>query len=209
MRTVEVSTCAEEAEFVDGMHGLLVWALATILTGLLALGALQALPRIANSSTTQTGASSSAPGESIIADDLDRLFRAERRPPGGELNYIRAEATRILLTASSHRGLQSDDRAYLVRLVAANTGLAAPDADRRVNDVVARAKENLARARKSGVILSFMTGVAALAGAATAWFAASAAGRYRDGRVATPAILDWSKSFEWRKPSPSAPKRRT
>jgi hypothetical protein len=197
---VVVSTSAEGAEFVDGIHGLLVWALATLLTGLLALAALQALPRIATPSATQTGTSSSAPGESIIADDLDRLFRAERRPPGVDLNYIRAEAARVLLTASSHQGLQSDDRAYLVRLVAANTGLAAPDADRRVNDIVARAKQSLARARKSGVILGFMTGVAALAGAAAAWFAAVAAGRYRDGRLPIPAILDWNRPFEWRKP---------
>jgi nitrogen fixation-related uncharacterized protein len=46
-----------------------------------------------------------------------------------------------------------------------------------------------------------MTGVAALAGAAVAWFAAVASGQYRDGRVPAPKILDWSKSFEWRKPS--------
>jgi hypothetical protein len=42
-----------------------------------------------------------------------------------DLEYPRAEAAGILLTTSSHRGMQPDDRAYLVRLTAATTGLAA------------------------------------------------------------------------------------
>ena len=59
----------------------------------------------------------------IIAYDLDRLFRSER-PPQGDIAYTRGEAARILLTASSHSGIQDDDRAYLVRLVTSRAGLA-------------------------------------------------------------------------------------
>ena len=123
---------------------------------------------------------------------IDRLFRAERRP-NVELDYPRAEAARILLTTSSHRGMQPDDRAYLVRLTAANTGLAQPDAERRVDEVAARAKENISRARRSAVILAFSTGAAALLGAAASWFAACAGGRIRDGEAAPHAIFDWGK----------------
>ena len=54
---------------------------------------------------------------------------------------------------------------------------------RRVDDVIARAKENMSRARRSAVLLSFMAGAAALIGAAAAWFAACAGGRHRDGTV--------------------------
>ena len=134
------------------------------------------------------GASSSSSGqsiggESIIPEDLDRLFRADRRPEG-DINYARGEAGRILLTTASHRGLQPDDRTYLVRLVSARTGLAAPDAEKRVDEVIARASHNIKRARRSLVILAFMTGAAALAGAAAAWYAAAAAGGHRDGRTA-------------------------
>src|SRR4029453_16734662 len=102
--------------------------------------------------------STSVAGENLIAYDLDRLFRSERRPQGaeGNMNYPRAEAARILLTASSHRGMQPDDRTYLIRLVTAMTGLAPPEAERRVDDVIARAKENVSRARRSAVILGFM-----------------------------------------------------
>jgi hypothetical protein len=79
--------------------------------------------------------------------------------------------------------MQPEDRAYLVRLTAANTGLAQPDTERRVDEVAARAKENIARARRSAVILAFTAGAAALLGAAASWFAACAGGRVRDGEA--------------------------
>jgi hypothetical protein len=105
----------------------------------------------------------------------------------------RAEAARILLTTSSHRGMQPEDRAYLVRLVVAYTGLAQPDAERRVDEVAARAKENIARARRSAVILAFTAGAAALLGAAASWFAACAGGRIRDGGAPPHALVDWGR----------------
>ena len=83
------------------------------------------------------------------------------------------------------------DRGYLAKLVAADTGTAAPDAERRVDEVAARAKQDIGRARSSAVILAFMAGTAALLGAIAAWAAAVTAGRYRDGREAVPALWDW------------------
>lgn len=178
----------DEIEFRDGAHGLMVWAVATLLTGLLAFGAAQSLARVAAPSGGPAGASTSVGGENIIAYDLDRLFRADRRPAEGDIEYSRAEAARILLTAAGHRGMAADDRAYLVRLVAGRTGLAPPDAERRVDDVVARARDNIRRARRSAVLLGFMAGAAALIGAAAAWFAAAAGGRHRDGAAAPPLM---------------------
>ncbi len=61
--------------------------------------------------------------------------------------------------------MQAEDRAHLLRLVTAMTGLAPPDAERRVAEVIARAQENIARARATVVILGFMVGAAALLGA--------------------------------------------
>lgn len=183
---------AEDVEFRDGMHGLLVWALATILTGLLALAAAQTLPRLAAPAASSAGPGTSIAGENIIAYDLDKLFRGERRP-AGDMAYLRAEAGRILLTTTSHNGMAADDRAYLVRLVAAATGLAPADAERRANEVAGSAKASLDRARHSGVLLGFMIGAAALLGAVAAWFAACAGGRHRDGREAVPPYLDWGR----------------
>jgi hypothetical protein len=145
---------------------------------------------LAASSGTAPGPSASVAGENIIAFDLDRLFRGERRGQG-DLSYARAEAARILLTASSHRGMQADDRAYLIRLTSAQTGLSAADAERRVDEVIARGRDNIARARRSAVIVAFMAGAAALVGAAVAWFAACAGGENRDGRVAPHMLWDW------------------
>ena len=182
----------EDADLRDGLHGLLVWALATLLTALIGLATAQSLTRLGAPSGGQAEPSTSVGGENLIAFDLDRLFRAERRP-NADLEYPRAEAARILLTASSHRGMQPEDRAYLVRLTATATGLAQPDAERRVDEVAARAKENISRARRSAVVIAFTAGAAALLGAASSWFAACAGGRIRDGEAPPHALLDWGR----------------
>jgi hypothetical protein len=188
---LSAASTPDEVEFRDGGHGLLTWALATLLTGLLLIWGAQAATRLAAPSAGASGPATSVAGENIIAYDLDRLFRAERRPPDTDMTYSRAEAGRILLTASSHSGMAADDRTYLVRLVAARTGLDAAAAEQRVNDTVARARENMRRARRSATILGFMAGAAALLGAAAAWFAACAGGRHRDG-AAAPSLMAWT-----------------
>ena len=183
-----------EVGFGDGMHGILAWAFATVLTALLALAVAQMTPRLAApSGGSAAGAAASIAGENIIAFDLDRLLRTERQRPPGDINYKRAEAARILLSASSHSGMLPDDRSYLVRLVAADTGLPAAEAEKRVTEVTERAKENIARARRAAAILAFMAAAAALLGAAAAWFAAEAATRHREGWETVPEFWDWSK----------------
>ena len=169
----------EEVEHRDSMHGLLVWAVATLLTALLLLLAASASSRMAAPSVNG-GSSTSVVGENTIAFDLDRLLRGERRSGEPDVTQTRAEAARILLTSSSHSGVVAEDRSYLVRLVSARTGLAAPESERRVDTAIANAKENIARARKSTVIMAFMAGSAALLGAVAAWFAAAAGGQHRD-----------------------------
>ena len=184
----------EDASFSDGMHGLMVWALATLLTAILAVAVVGIGSRLAAPSGA-AGPSSSVAGENIIALDLDRLFRADRRQQT-DLAYARAEAARILLTVSGHRGMLPEDRQYLTRLVSANTGLAAPEAERRVETVVVRAKENIDRARRAAAILAFMAATVALIGAAVAWWAACAGGQHRDGLHAIPSLWDWGNPYE-------------
>jgi hypothetical protein len=171
-----------DADMRDGLHGLIVWALATLLTALLLLAAIPATARLAATSGGSAGPSTSVAGENLVAFDVDRLLRGDRRQ-GEDMGYIRAEAARILLTGSSHSGVAAEDRAYLVRLVSARTGLAAPEAERRVDATLGSARENITRARRSTVILAFMAGAAALVGAAAAWYAAIAGGEQRDDRA--------------------------
>ncbi len=181
----------EFPEFQDGMHGLLVWGIATLVAGLLAAVTVPLLPRTPGMAAGTPHATSSVPGESLIGFELDRLFRGSERHTGGDLSYDRAEAARILLTTSSHSGMDPADRTYLARLVATDTGTPAPDAERRVDEVAALVKQDISRARSSAVILAFMAGAAALLGAIAAWAAAVTAGRYRDGREPIPYLFDW------------------
>ncbi len=191
MRT-PITASDDEVEFRDGTHGLLVWAIAMVITVLMASAAAQSLTRLAAPAGAPAGTAQSVAGENVIAFDLDRLFRAEKRPPNTDLSYARSEAARILLTTASHRGIQSDDRAYLVRLTAANTGLAAPEAEKRVDTIITQARDNIRKARRAGVILAFMAGAAALLGAAVAWFAAGAGGRERDDDAAPSMTWGWN-----------------
>ncbi len=185
----------EQRELHDGFRGLVVWGVMTVATVLLVAIAANGLPRLAAPSGSTSGPAASVAGENIVAFDLDRLFRDQRTPlPAATMAQLRSEAGRILLTTSSHRGMLPDDRTYLVRLVERTVGLPAPEAEARVNAVATSAKQNIDRARNSGVIIAFMTAAAALLGAVAAWFSALCGGRLRDGiepvwgDFATPAM---------------------
>ena len=174
---------ADDAGRRDGMHGVIAWALAVILgTCLAALIAYGAASR--PSSLTQP-ATTTEP--SVISPEIDHLFRAERQPPSADLAPLRAQAGRVLLMSSSHSGIPADDRAYLVRLVTATTGLTGPDAERRVDGVIADSKTAISRARASTIILGFSVAAALLFGAVAAWAGAEAGGRHRDGAP----LSDW------------------
>ena len=175
-------------EFRDGTHGVLAWALAVVITGLVAAASAAS---IASKSVEPATSPSATTGEPLIAYELDRLFRGDRRPIEGEIGYIRAEAGRILLRATGRQGITPDDRAYLARLVAARTGIAPADAERRVDDAIAGATTAVHKARRTGVILGFSTAAALFLGAVAAWYTACVGGRLRD---------DVAPSLAWRWP---------
>jgi len=179
---------AREMEFRDGLHGLLVWALAILITGLLALGAAAVGSTAMAPSGGPSGASQSVAGENIIASELDELFRGTRVIT--DITYRRAEAARILLKSSSHKGVPDEDRRYLGTLVAAATGITLDDADARVSRVIDESATELKRARTAAVLQAFFIGAALLVGAAVAWFAACEGGRDRElDRI---PVWDWS-----------------
>jgi hypothetical protein len=177
-RTSTGPAAVEETEHVDGAHGLGAWALAVVIGAIVA--ALIGAATINRTPSMRSSAQAST-AEPLLSYELDRLFRAGRRAPNVDLSAERAEAGRIFLTTSSHSGLSADDRTYLVQQVGALTGLAAADAERRVDNVVASAKTAIARSRRSTIILAFSVATAILLGAVAAWAAAAAGGRHRDG----------------------------
>ena len=165
-------------EFRDGTHGVVAWAIAVVITGLVAAASAAVIASREVQPATSPIATTSEP---LIAYELDRLFRAGQRPFEGDLTYTRAEAGRILLTATGRRGIAPEDRTYLVRLVATRTGISQPDAERRVDDAIAGATTAVRKARRGAVIVAFATAVSLLVGAATAWYASCVGGRHRDG----------------------------
>lgn len=184
MREPLPGTGPQETETRDGMHGLVTWAIATLITGLVITFAAPAASRLVAPAAGSSGPAASVGGESLLAYDLDRLFRAERRPEATDMNYLRSEAARILLTSSGRNGIAPDDRTYLVQITGEVTGLTPADAARRVDEVIASAHQDIQRARHASVIVAFFAGAAALVGAAVARFAAGAGGRQRDGDMA-------------------------
>ena len=185
----------EETEHVDGAHGLGTWALAVVMGTILAawIGAAT----VSRTSPARGPAQASA-AEPLLSYELDRLFRAGRRAPNVDLSAERAEAGRILLTTSSHSGMSAEDRTYLVQQVVALTGLAATDAERRVDSVIASATTAIARSRRSTIILAFSVATAILLGAVAAWAAACAGGRHRDGET-LPAWMLHSRGLDRRR----------
>ena len=177
-RTVAVAGDALEIEHRDGVHGLGAWALAVVLVAVLAtfLGGAT----LSRSGSDLPSARTSA-AEPLLSYEIDRMFRPTRRPANVDLSQERAEAGRILLTSSSHSGMSSEDRAYLVQMVSATTGLTGPDAERRVDTAISNSQTAIARSRRSSVILAFSVAAALLLGAVGSWAAASAGGRHRDG----------------------------
>jgi len=173
---------ADEVEFRDGAHGLLAWALGVVLSVAL-LWATAATYTAANNATQPPRESAGAPG--FLAYELDRLFRAERRPEPVPAE-LRAEASRLIMKGIGRDDMPSDDRVHLTRMVAATTGLAGADADRRVIQVIAESRNAAAQARRSAVILGFCTAAALAAAAAAAWAAAGIGGRHRDSEFAPP-----------------------
>lgn len=170
----------EAVEFRDGIHGLLAWALAVLLGAVLTLSATRADPGQAGLTSATTAAA-----EPLMAFELDQLFRSDQTPaePANDPE-LRAQATRIITAGLGHSGMALDDRTDLIRLVQNRTGLAQPDAERRVDQVIARADDAVARARHGAIILAFMIACSLLLGVAAAWLAATAGGQHRDGEVA-------------------------
>jgi hypothetical protein len=175
-----------EMEFRDGVHGLVTWGLAVVMTAILALGVAATASSATSPNNGAVGAAQSVAGENIIASELDELFRAPNPVP--DIAYRRSEAARILLKSSSHAGIPAEDRAYLARTVENATG--AIDPDMRVDRVIAESARELRRARIAAVLQAFFIGAALFVGAAVAWFAACEGGRERELGVFP--IWDWS-----------------
>lgn len=184
-----------EVYFRDTAHGLLAWAFATVVS----VGITGAAATHIAAGT----ASGIAPAATVAARDgvaasgpfdvyVDQLMRptfaapadaAARAPvPPGRDAADRAEITRLFASANRGRAdLAPTDRAYLVQLVAARTGLPPAEAERRVAEVTEQMKQALNEARRATAHFALWLTAALLFGAFAAAWAATEGGEWRDG----------------------------
>jgi hypothetical protein len=76
--------------------------------------------------------------------------------------------------------MANDDRTYLAQTISAQTGISRDEAQRRVDDVVNRAKQAADSARKAAAFLSIWTFMSLLFGAACATLGGMLGGDLRD-----------------------------
>jgi hypothetical protein len=111
---------------------------------------------------------------------VDSLFRTDHPTTDQNDSSVRAEAGAILAHVLWQSDPPSQDKTYFTRLVAARTGLTQADAEQRVNDTVAAARQAADTARKAVAHMLYWLFVALLSGAFCASFAATIGGRQRD-----------------------------
>jgi hypothetical protein len=197
LRTKWVGVHNNEVFFRDTAHGLLAWALATLIsaTALTSTTAYLASGAVAGGASASSQALGRLGASEIYVDKLFRPAPGQAPAQADNGNFgARAEVLR-LWTADfrSSADLSQADRAYVAQAVAARTGLSQADAEKRVNDVVTEAKSAADTARRNAAHLSFWLTAALLFGAFAASLAAAEGGALRDGtwsgRVLTPRTL--------------------
>ncbi|MET3130167.1 hypothetical protein AAKU55_000420 [Oxalobacteraceae bacterium GrIS 1.11] len=198
----------DEVHFRDTAHGLLAWSLATLVTVALLAGAARAVL----SGAIDAAAAVGAPAAALVAGANPAIPAGASGNPSeyfsdlllrsggadGVDNGRRAEVKQILLNNLAVGALSAEDRSYLARLVATRAGLSQADAERRVDDMYARAskatdgarakaKEVAEQARKAAMHSALWMFIALLLGAFVASLSATFGGARRDA-TPRPAI---------------------
>lgn len=202
------SVHTDEVYFRDTAHGLLAWAIATLVTAALLAGAVRAV--LGGAIDAGTGAASAvataaAPAAAAMGANAganarpgnpvdyfsDVLLRSEQAP-AADNGATRGEVSRILASDLRDGALPADDKQYLAGVVARQTGLAPADAQARVEQTFARmnkakldaenaAKQAADTARKAAAHSALWMFVALLLGAFVASLCATFGGKQRDG----------------------------
>lgn len=164
LRTRWTAVHTHEVFFRDTAHGLVAWAVATAIVAVVALSA---------TSSAVSAVSNAAGGISYATDTMLRTDR----PATGDSPAVRAEIGRILMREGP---VTADDRAYVVHVVARQTGVPDAVAQHRVDAAITSVRQAADKARKVSSAIGFFTALSMLIGAFIASVAAAYAGRLRD-----------------------------
>jgi hypothetical protein len=205
LRTRWLGTHPHEVFFRDTAHGLVTWAVATILVVAVGAGSFMSAARTASRAATAgaTAAMMAGPGgeaarmsgpananSPISAYEIDKLFRSSTFGGTALLADARMEAAHIAANVFADGGITAADRAYLVEQVSARTGASQADAQARVDNFVAAVTQAQAKlkaeadsARKAAAEASIYLALSLLIGAFIASVAAALGGRIRDEHI--------------------------
>ncbi len=193
LRSKWVGVHTHEVFFRDTAHGFVMWALATVVGGMLLAsattsmigGGVNAAATVAGGAAQGAGSVASQGMSSVSGYDLDMLFRSDK--PDANPQQAVAQASRILASGLTSGDVPAGDKAYLAQLVASQTGIAPADAQKRVDDVIARAKAAEVKAkqaadtaRKAAAEFAIFTALSLVIGAFIASAAAAYGGSLRD-----------------------------
>lgn len=178
-------TKAHEVEMRDGAHGLIVWAVNIVIGA-----ALAALISLAGASTSIGTASNSASfdyyADKLMRRDVVADTTATSDP------HDNAPIGRILARNIAAGALDEADRTYVVREVSSRTGLAEPEAQKRLDDTLTTLKAQAEKARRFAVLLGFMVAASFVVSGIAAWWAAAAGGKHRNESI------DHSRHWRWK-----------
>jgi hypothetical protein len=178
LRVKWVAVHTHEVFFRDTAHGFLVWAVGLVISALF-FAALTAAMATGAARTT-SGSSSEGAATTGNAYFVDSLFQTDHPSTDQNESAVRAEASVILVHSLRESDLSAQDRTHLTQSVTARTGLTQADAEQRVNDTVAAARQAADNARKAVAHMLYWLFVALLIGAFCTSFAATIGGRERD-----------------------------
>jgi hypothetical protein len=193
-----------EADFRDGLHGGLVWAVGVVIGAALFLSTAGSVAKTgaeaAGGAATAASASASDPMDAV----LDAMLRpttvaqagtppAATPPPSqtttarpraaASADETRAEMSRLLSSAVATGSLSGESRAYLVQIVAQRAGIPQQEAERRVDQAFNGAREAADKARRAGILTGFVTAASLLFSLGAAWWAAMRGGNHRDHSI--------------------------
>jgi hypothetical protein len=176
LRTKWVDVHSDEVYFRDTAHGLLVWAVAFVITAALLI--------FAGTSVAAERQNATAARSEVLATDanryfVDSLFRSGQNSSTPD-EAMRSEIGVILAHDLREREFNADDKNYVAEAVAAKTGITRAEAEKRVTDVFARDQQAIDNARKAAAHALYWTFLALLLGAFAASLAATFGGRQRD-----------------------------
>ncbi|HEY2780054.1 MAG TPA: hypothetical protein VGI90_04725 [Steroidobacteraceae bacterium] len=209
LRTRWIGTHVHEVFFRDTAHGLITWAVATILVAAVAAGSVMSAAGAAGRAVADAAATGAAPmpgnpavpGNSMRANssnsnaglwtyDVDKLFRSGNAAPGAASADARMEASHIATNALVSGSVPDADRAYLTERVAERTGVSQSEAKARVDGFISEVMQTQSKlkadadaAKKATAQASIYLALSMLIGAFIASVSAALGGRIRDQHV--------------------------